>query len=107
MTLHPVSTAWSFHRPAVDRGRRGIRRQEGDRFPGFINRLDLLADIGRGADIHAQPVIGANELRYRLAIVVRALGHDELRRLVRMRRGPLTGFLVSGIEFWDQRPVLL
>src|ERR1700760_3869932 len=106
-SIPPPPTAWSFHGSRVDRGGRGIRRQKGDRLPGVIDRLYFLADIGRGADVHAEPVVGTNKVCYRLAVVVRAFGHDDLRRLIRMRRGPLAGFLVGRVEFWDHRLVLL
>src|ERR1700760_4937584 len=85
-SIPPPPTAWSFHGSRVDRGGRGIRRQEGDRLPGVIDRLDLLGYIGRGADVHAEAVIGANEVGDGLAIIVGPLRHDELRGLVRMRR---------------------
>src|SRR5262249_25701592 len=53
------SPAWSFHWSIVDRGCRRVRWQKSDRLAGIVDRLDLLADVRRGADVHAQPVVGA------------------------------------------------
>src|ERR1700743_13502 len=81
----------SLHRSFVDGRIRGIGRQEGDRLAGVIDRPDFLADLGGGADVHAETIIGANEVGDRLAVVVRPLRRNQLRRIVRVSGGPFAG----------------
>src|SRR6185437_7535115 len=107
MTSRSSPPAWSFHRPGID-GRGGRSgRQEGDRLAGVIDRLDLFTYFRSSADVHSEPVVGANERGDRLAVVVRSLGHDQPGRIIRMRCDPLAGFLVGRVEFWNEVLVLL
>src|ERR1700721_1026141 len=68
----------------IDGRSRRVRRQEGDGSPRGVHRIDLLADLGGPLHIHAEPVIGAHQIRDRLLVIRRALRRDQLRRLVRV-----------------------
>src|SRR3984885_7306425 len=53
----------SFPGRLIDRRGRRVRRQEGDGFARGVHRIDLLAHVGGPLHIHAEPVIGAHQIR--------------------------------------------
>src|SRR5882757_8668350 len=79
----------------IDRRRRRIHGQEGNRLAGRIDRVDLLAKVGRPPDVHAETVIVPDQRRDRLLVVGGAFRQDQLGSRFRICRHPLGGLLVG------------
>src|SRR5258708_25601349 len=67
----------SLARCLIDRRWRRIRGQEPDRLSGGIDRVDLLADVGRPLHVHAEPLVGAHQFRDGLLVLGGTLWRNE------------------------------